>query len=159
MRFCIGASENFSCCWFHFQNVYLKHQQHNTRQTHKKGEFLHKINIHFVLMYFMLARFFTNFAFFFVFVALVPCNIITLSPKRRKMNYYLIYCNLFFFRSLLFFWYMLSVAILDRFSGWFIWLPNVLRNWLTFPSMLLHLNIKSQFQTLSSSILHRLLGF
>lgn len=60
-----------------------------TLQTHKKGEFLHKINIHFILMYFMLP-FFRFLQFFLLFLAgAVQCNII----RRRKMNYYLIYCN------------------------------------------------------------------
>lgn len=48
-----------------------------TLKTHKKGEVLHKINIHFVLMYFML--------FFFCFSGAGKCNIIGWMSKNELL--------------------------------------------------------------------------
>lgn len=63
------------CCWFHFRNVDLKYNA----KTHKKGEVLHKINVHFVLMYFML------FLLFFCFSGAGKCNIIGWMSKNELL--------------------------------------------------------------------------
>lgn len=100
--------ESFPAGWFHSRNVCLKR---NSLQTHKKGEFLHKINIHSVLMHFM----FVLFSFFFVSLWYGKCNIIGWMSKNELLFNLLQYSGSHWSCSIaMFVWYKRLMIYLSR---------------------------------------------
>lgn len=92
--------------WFHTRNVCLKH---NSLQTHKKGEFLHKINIHSVLMHFMLVLFSFFLFFYFFFNGSSKCNIIGWMSKNELLFNLLQYSGSFWSCSIEMFFIRFSI--------------------------------------------------